>query len=225
MQSRALVPVLLSLLLVGCGSAPATPAQPHDHHPGTVHHSFADTERWAREFDAPDRDAWQKPDEVVALMGIAPGMHVVDLGAGTGYFVGRLSRAVGPQGKVIALDVEPKMVDYMKQRAARESLANVDARPVDPNGADLPPSDRVLIVDTWHHLGNRTAYAKKLFSSLRSGGAVIVVDFTEDSPKGPPPAHRLSAAVVERELAAGGFATELARESLPHQYVVIARKR
>ena len=106
------------------------------HHAGPPQHSFERAEDWARLFDHPSREAWQKPDEVVALVDLSPGMSVVDVGAGTGYFMTRLSRAVGPRGSVVATDIEPDMVRYMKERAAREKLANVQVvtAPVDDVG-------------------------------------------------------------------------------------------
>src|SRR5687767_10377089 len=77
----------------------------HGHH-GAHGHRFEKAEDWAPKFDDPARDEWQKPDLVVAALEIAPNMIVADIGAGTGYFEPRLSLAVEPTGRVIALDVE-----------------------------------------------------------------------------------------------------------------------
>src|SRR5262249_28911877 len=144
----------LALSLGACSAAPtAEPTHDAHHHHGPLVHRFESAEAWAKDLDDPARDAWQKPAEVIAALRIEPGMTVVDLGAGTGYFLPHLSRAVGPQGKVIALDIEADMVRYMKERAGREGLPNVEARQVSPSDPALPPGsvDRVLIVDTWHH--------------------------------------------------------------------------
>jgi predicted methyltransferase len=225
-------------LVVACGgsTAPAPtsgeharhePAdgQGHQHH-GEMPHRFERAEDWARYFDDPGREAWQKPDEVVALAELSPGMTVVDLGAGTGYFLSRLSRAVGPGGTVIATDIEPDMVRYMNERAAREQLANVRAiaAPADDVGVAAGSVDRVLIVDVWHHIADRERYAGRLAAALKPGGAVLVVDFTPDTRRGPPPEHRLAPDRVIAELKAGGLRAELATESLPDQYVVIGRR-
>ncbi|MFO7181738.1 MAG: methyltransferase domain-containing protein [Pseudomonadota bacterium] len=183
---------------------------------------FSEVERFARHFDSPERAAWQKPDEVVRLLDVTPGATVADIGAGTGYFLAPLSRAVGPNGRVLALDVEPNMVEYMRRRAQREAIANVDVRTVAPDDPGLAASsvDRVLIVNTWHHIGNRPHYAAKLAQALRPGGAVYVVDFTRESDIGPPVQHRLSPEQVLRELEGGGLKAEIVKESLPKQYVV-----
>ena len=194
--------------------------------PPAYEHRFEHAEQWAKEFDDPSRDSWQKPELVVAAMQIAPGMTVADIGAGTGYFEPHLSRAVGPNGRVLALDVEPDMVRYLIARAAREQLANVEARQVAPDDPGLPAAsvDRVLIVDTWHHIANRAAYASRLAAALKAGGEVIVVDFRRDAHRGPPPEHRIAPEEVARELSAGGLAVRVTDVGLPEQYVVVGTR-
>jgi predicted methyltransferase len=220
-------------LLVGCGGAaqpaeaPHDPTAHHDHdHAHGMHHHFTDAERWAKEFDAPDRAAWQKPDEVVQLLGAAAGDRVADIGAGTGYFAPYLARAVGASGTVLELDSESAMVDYLRARIAREQLAHVEAglvREDDPQLADKSVA-RILIVDTWHHIDHRDAYAAKLFNALACGGAVLIVDFTAESPIGPPREMRLAPATVVDELAKAGFAARVVDETLPHQYAVLGTR-
>jgi len=197
-----------------------------DHH-GSVHHRFERADEWVSLFEAPDRDAWQKPDEIVSLLKVEPGMTIVDLGAGTGYFLRRLSVAAGTTGRVLGLDVEPDMVRYMRERAVREGMGNVEARlvPYDDPALDDGSIDRVLIVDTWHHVAARPAYARRLARSLAPGGAVFVVDYTIESSRGPPRHLRLLPEAVARELREGGLAPEIATESLQEQYVVVGRSR
>lgn len=246
---RHCVLAVLSSVGLGCASgepAPAvsgtTPGVEHAHHheagppeaehahhhgQGPLVHRFDDAERWAKELDDPSRDAWQKPDEVVARIGVAPGMTVVDLGAGTGYFLPHLARAVGETGKVFALDVEPNLVAHMKARVARQGLANVEVRQVGFDDPELAPASvsRVLIVDTWHHIAHREAYAIKLAAALVSGGRVAVVDFTADATRGPPREHRLAPDQVIRELSSAGLASSVVDETLPDQYIVVAIRR
>jgi ubiquinone/menaquinone biosynthesis C-methylase UbiE len=192
----------------------------------TTHHSFADAERWSKVFDAEDRAEWQKPDEVVALMEITDGMTVVDLGAGTGYFLGRLSAAVGEGGKVLALDVEPNLIDFMTERGEREGWTHVEPRRIPYDDPQLPDAsvDRILVVDTWHHIAERPAYAAKLLKALKPGGGLFVVDLTRESPHGPPVEERLPPEQISKELAEGGFRVEVAEETLPYQFVVVGRR-
>lgn len=196
------------------------------HHDGPLVHRFQNAEQWAKEFDDPARDAWQRPAAVVAALEIAPGMTVADVGAGTGYFLPHLSRAVGPKGKVIGLDIETDMVSYMQKRIAREGLANAEARVVPLDDPKLAPGsmDRVLIVDTWHHIDHRPAYAAKLAAALAPGGAVFVVDFKRDAKRGPPPEHRIPPEQVMDELKKGGLIPEIVDVALPEQYVVLGKR-
>lgn len=220
--------------LASCASQP-TPHADHEHHhhhghhhAGPVGHRFEDADQWAQVFDDPARDAWQMPAHVVERMAITPGMTVVDLGAGTGYFESHLARAVGDTGRVLALDVEDSMVQHITARAAREGWRGVTARRIgfDDPGLDAASVDRVLVVDTWHHIAEREAYARRLATALRPGGAVYVVDFTQETDKGPPPEHRVTAQQVVSELTAGGLAAEVvADERLPDQYIVRATRR
>lgn len=227
----AIAALAATSLTAACGghAATATPTGAGGHHAGGHHadhadHGFGDAARWAEVFDDPARDAWQRPDEVVRLLGVGPGLTVADVGAGTGYFERRLSHQVGSAGRVLALDVEPAMVAYLEERGRREMWRGVEARLVPGDDPQLGEADvdRILIVDTWHHLPDRAAYGAKLARALRAGGQLAVVDFTPDAPMGPPPAMRLTAEQVAAELGAVGLEATIVDETLPHQYVVLA---
>jgi len=222
------------VFFLGCGGgpAPATPAS-HDHddhahhgdHHGGMPHSFDNAEMWAKVFDDPARDAWQQPDAVIAALELTPAMAVADIGAGTGYFTVRLAKQV-PQGQVIATDIEPDMVRYLKERATRDGLANVRAEltpPADPKLADAS-LDRILVVDVWHHLGDRVAYAKALARGLKPGGKIAIVDFKLDAKQGPPKQHRLAPEVIAADLTAAGLIATVSPTALPEQYIVIATR-
>lgn len=220
----------LLLVLAACGGAshPQTtpmPAHDHDHHDHashSMHHRFEHADEWTKQFDDPARDAWQQPDKVVAAMAILPGMSVADVGAGTGYFESRLSKAVGDNGKVLAVDIEPDMVRYMNERRVREKTFNVEARLGAADDPKLDAMDRILIVDTWHHIENREAYAKKLAAALKPGGIVFVVDFKQESEKGPPKHMRIPPAQIVAELQSAGLDAKEVDVGLPDQFVVSA---
>jgi SAM-dependent methyltransferase len=193
-----------------------------------MHKDFSDAKGFAKAFDDPARDAWQRPAEVIDLLHIEPGSVVADLGSGTGYFAGWLSRAVGPGGQVLALDVEPKMIEFVKQRAEQQGLANVVPRLVALDDPALAPGSvaRVLIVDTWHHIDDRARYASKLAQALAPGGEIWIVDFTPESDVGPPARYRVTAEQAVSELEAGGLKAEIVSgEQLPKQYVVRGSRR
>lgn len=198
-----------------------------DHKEHRHDHSFSDPEKWAERWNSPERDAWQKPQEVLRIMNIAEGMRAADIGTGTGYFVPHLSKAVGESGEVVALDISQEMVDYVARTARETGLDNVLAMKVFMGGPNLDDAstDRVLIVNTWHHISAREEYAKKLFAALKPGGTVAIVDYTMDYPSGPPKEIRLEPETVEAELKAGGFEASIVEETLPRQYVVVGTKR
>ncbi|MDX1383208.1 MAG: SAM-dependent methyltransferase, partial [Thermoanaerobaculia bacterium] len=116
---RATLPLVLAVLVAATAAsavaqepAAAEPPAAHDGHHRSegMHHDFSDVERFERMFEDPERVRWQQPEKLVAALEIAAGMTVADLGAGTGYFLPWLNAAVGPKGRVLALDVEPAMV-------------------------------------------------------------------------------------------------------------------
>lgn len=213
---------LLAWASAACGAPRDTaPAPAHDHgHHGT----FAGAEHWAQRFDDPARDAWQRPDEVLRALDLAPSMTVADVGAGTGYFAVRLARAV-PDGAVIATDLEPDMVRYLDERAAREQLPNLRAVRATPTDTGLAPGsvDAILVVHVWHHLADRVAYARQLAAALRPGGRLFIVDFDLVGERGPPRELRVSAEAIVAELAGAGFAAAVSPIELPDQYLVEAR--
>jgi cyclopropane fatty-acyl-phospholipid synthase-like methyltransferase len=214
----------LLVALFSCSSAKkdAHHHRHHEHH-GGMPHRFENAEAWAATFDDPARDAWQEPDRVIASLRLDKTMTVADIGAGTGYFAVRLAPVVAT---VIATDVEPDMVRYIRARAEREGHANIRAVATPPDDPQLAPGscDRILVVDVWHHLGDRRAYATKLAAALAPGGFVAIVDFKLDATRGPPPEHRLSPDAVIADLAAAGLDATVALE-LADQYVIHARAR
>lgn len=219
--------ILLTFVLVAsaaCRAEPATPDTQPTHTAG-AEHQLPEPEEYAHRLDDDSRKKWQKPEEVVALLDVPAGGTVVDLGAGTGYFLRDLSEAVGPNGRVLALDPDQGMVDRMHERVERDRLRNVrpDLIPTDDPSLTPRSVDRILIVNTWHHIEGRSRYAQMLEESLRPGGTVLIVDFTMESPIGPPDSMRLTIDTVRAELEAGGLRTEVLEESLPYQYAIAGR--
>lgn len=179
-------------------------------------------------FDDPERDKWQKPQELVAALDLRPGMQVADLGAGTGYFSRYLSAAVGRDGTVYAVDTEPNLVAHLRTRAEKEDTDNVVPVLASPNNPRLPPGglDLILIVDTYHHIDARRTYFRQLQRVLKPHGRVVVVDFRKRKlPVGPPPPHKLARAQVLSEMNAAGYDLIAAPPVLPYQYVLIFEPR
>jgi len=212
------VALVLFVLALAAGGAGAQ--TPHTHR-----HDFSGAEQWSKYFDDPERDRWQKPHEVIRALALPPDAVVADVGAGTGYFAVRLAHMT-PKGRVFAVDIEPDMVKYLAERARRENLRNLEAvlgRPDDPR---LPAKvDRVLVVDTYHHIDARSAYFGRLRGDLKPGGEVAIIDFTPESPLGPPPASRVPRQQVVFEMQRAGYALTAEHTFLPNQYFLVFRVR
>jgi len=193
----------------------------HGSSDGAFHRRFDDAAKWAKEFDNTERDAWQKPDEVVEALRLDGSSSVADIGAGTGYFAARIAKRI-PEGKVFAADVEPDMVRYLGERAKAEGVSNLKPVLAGADAANLPePVDLILIVDTYHHIGHRKAYFAKLKPSLRPNGRLVIIDFKVDSPNGPPVEHRIPPEKVAEELKDAGFTLAETQQFLPRQYFLV----
>jgi ubiquinone/menaquinone biosynthesis C-methylase UbiE len=208
--------VALSLSVSGF----ATAQSPHTHQ-----HSFSGAEQWAHVFDDPERDAWQKPHEVIQALELKPDAVIADLGSGTGYFSVRLANMV-TKGRVYGVDVEPDMVKYLAERAKREKLDNVVAIKGALDNPGLPEkADLVLLVDAYHHIDDRQRYFRNLRAFLKPGGRIVVIDFRMDSPDGPPKAARIAPRRVAEELEAAGYHLTKRHEFLPKQYFLVFEPR
>lgn len=156
--------------------------------------------------DDPGRDAWQRPDEVVAALEILPGQRIADVGCGTGYFTLRLLRAAGPGGHVLAVDVQQEMLDILRSRLDAEQTTRVTLR---RNAPDRPLQatdavDLVLCANTLYEVDEADAarFVQSMADGLVPGGRLAVLEWLPERTRlGPPLAIRLSPARI-RELAA-----------------------
>ena len=220
-------PCLLAIALAGCAGATPPAQTAHDGAPPPTagEHRFAHAEEWAKKFDDPARNAWQQPDVVIAALELAPAMTVADVGAGTGYFSVRLARAL-PRGEVIATDLEPDMLRYLGERAAREHLSNIRTVLAGADDPHLPAGsvDRVLVSDVWHHIADRARYARGLAAALRPGGRIAIVDFRADATHVPPHHPHVTPEAAIADLRAAGLDASLSPTKLPDQYIVIGTR-
>ena len=192
----------------------------------TVRHRFEDAELWASRFEDPERDAWQQPERVVELLGLAPDARVADVGAATGYFPVRFARAV-PRGVVYGVDVEPTLVNYLNVRARREGLTNLVSLVCAYDDPRLPePVDLVFVCNTYHHIDDRVAYFTRVRQrDLRPGGRLAIVDYVKgDLPVGPRDDHKLAPERVVEELERAGY-RKVEQHGLPYQYLLVFTPR
>ncbi|MCC7079198.1 MAG: class I SAM-dependent methyltransferase [Burkholderiales bacterium] len=187
----------------------------------THQHRFDDARQWAQVFDDPARDTWQKPHEVIRALALKPDAVIADVGAGTGYFSVRFAHAV-PKGRVYAVDIEPAMVKHLAERAQRSGLKNVVAVQASADSPKLPQKvDLVVLVDVYHHIGDRTRYLRGLRDSLQPGGRVAIIDLRIDSPFGPPRSARIAPDRVRAEFERAGYVLVQEHDFLAHQYFLV----
>jgi len=212
----ALAAALVFSAIAGLLSGPAAAQTPQTHQ-----HSFGDAEQWAKVFDDPERDAWQKPHDVIQALALKPDAIVADIGAGTGYFSVRFAHML-PKGRVYGVDTEPGMVKHLSDRAKREGLKNITAVQAKPGDPRLPEkADVVILVDVYHHVENREQYFRQLQKSLRPGGRLAIIDFRMDSPEGPPKSARIEPDRVKAEMKRAGYALAQEHAFLPNQYFLV----
>jgi len=187
---------------------------------------FEDVASYITFLERLDRSAWQRPDEVVAALGLTGAETVFDLGAGSGYFSFRFAKAL-PSGRVIAADTEAEMVRHIHHKAMTESVRNIEARLIQPEDPTIPgDADIVFICDVLHHVPDRLAWLGKIVSAMRSGTRLVLIEFKEgDLPEGPPESVKIPREqLIELVTKAGLVLSSERADLLPYQTFLVFRK-
>ncbi len=156
-------------------------------------------------FEYPDRDKRLQIDRVMTLLHIEPGRNVADLGAGSGWFTVRAARRVAPGGTIYAEDINPEAIKYIKDRAGKEKLPNIQTILGTPDDPKLPPDsvDAVLMLKVYHEVAHPGALLAALKPALRPGARIGIIDRNGNGAD-----HGLDRAIVEKEMAQAGFRVE-----------------
>ena len=174
-------------------------------------------------YAGPGRDGWQQPERVVEALELSPGARVADLGAGGGYFTFRLANAVGPDGVVFAIDVDPEMLTYLEERVAEDQIDNVKVVEATYDDARIPEggADLVFTVNTYHHISDRQAYFQKLAGSLRPGGRVAIVELNDESWFRRWFGHNTPPDVIQSEMESAGYRLAAEHDFLDRQSFLV----
>lgn len=190
-----------------------------------------DVQEYVGLFEGESREIAVHSREVVAAIGLAAATDVADVGAGTGLFLAPLSQAVGAEGRVVALDIAPKFIEYMKERVAFDALANVAVRlcAADSIGLEADSIDVAFVCDTYHHFEFPVSTLASIRSALRPAGRLVIVDFERipgTSREWVLEHVRATKEVVKSEIEAAGFVLEAEPkvEGLLENYVLIFRR-
>jgi ubiquinone/menaquinone biosynthesis C-methylase UbiE len=178
--------------------------------------------------EGPDRELYQKPDQVMDVVGVADGSIVAEVGAGGGWFTVRLARRVGPQGLVYAEDIQEQMIDLIERRMQRESLGNVRTVLGKLDDPRLPDEalDAVLIVESYYEFEKPIDMLRHVKDSLKPNGRVAIVDYRKDGEgPGPPLEDRVDESVVIAKAEAAGLRLVSRETFLPYQYMLVFGRR
>ena len=177
--------------------------------------------------DRSERDLEENPDRAVDVLKIEKGATVADVGAGSGYMTVKLSKKVGPQGKVYATDIQQGMLDLLNKRLAKSKITNVTTVLGTQDDPRLPPDalDLVIMVDVYHELSQPQVMLGKIRASLKSGGRLVLLEYRKEDPDVPiRPEHKMSVADAKLEVEAEGFKLTKTNEDLPRQHILIFTK-
>jgi len=221
MKTKLIVILVLGLLIVNC----KLNAQEKEHNKSNAHMNKSKFDNLAERFENPEREKWQKPDLVIEKLGDISDKIIGDIGSGTGYFSFRLAEKAK---KVIAIDVDERFLDFIKEKKKKNNISNVIPRLVEYDDPKLADNelDIIITVNTYHHINNRVEYFKKCKKGLTENGILLIVDFKKGETNfGPPLSHKISRKKVIEELENAGYKDiSVDTETLEHQYMIIAKK-
>lgn len=224
-------PTLMALAIVLLAGSPiqrlaAQQDTPEDRPGGSIQRRIAPPMSYvyADWLTRPEREREEQPDRVIDALRIPRGATVVDLGAGVGYFTWRLAKRVGPQGKVIAVDIQPEMLEMLEENLSKRGISNVEVVLGTESDPRLPGgvAELALLVDVYHELADPIETMGHVRRALKPGGRLVVVEYRKEEPWIPiHPLHKMTVAEVRQEIEPTGFEFVELLEFLPSQHIIV----
>ncbi|MBK1833890.1 class I SAM-dependent methyltransferase [Roseibacillus ishigakijimensis] len=174
-----------------------------------------------------NREEEEAPSEAIDSLGIEPDHVIADIGAGSGYYTFRLAPLV-PEGRVIAVDIQPEMIDFLTHRAQGSGVRNVQPHLSTIDSLELPPAsvDVALMVDVYHEFSHPVEMLASIYRTLRPGGRIFLLEYRAEDENVPiKPLHKMSEEQAIRELSAAGFHHQKTLRHLPWQHLMIFEKK
>ena len=174
-----------------------------------------------------DREEFEQPEKVVDALKFQKGMIVADIGAGVGYFSLRIAKRVGPEGKVLAVDIQPEMLNLLKKNQEREGLTNVEPILGTVTDPHLPQDmiDLALLVDVYHECQYPEEIITQIRNSLKKNGRLVLIEYRGEDPAVPiKPEHKMTVKQVLAEIEPMGFQLKERLEFLPWQHILVFMK-
>jgi len=177
--------------------------------------------------ERPEREDEEAPAKLVDALELKPGMVVADVGVGTGYFAFRMAPKVGPEGKVLGVDIQPEMLALLKAKAEKLGMKNVEGVLGEEKDPKLPEGgvDLVLMVDVYHEFAHPYEMMSAIRKSLKPGGRVALVEYRKEDPRVPiKEVHKMSEAQAKKEMAAAGLRWVKTFDGLPRQHLILCER-
>ena len=173
-----------------------------------------------------DREKEEAPSKAIALLELAPDAVLADIGAGSGYYSFRIARKL-PRGKVVAVDIQPEMLDFLKTESAKLGVTNVQPHLGAIDDVKLPPAsiDAALMVDAYHEFDHPVEMLASLRSALKPKGRIYLLEYRAEDDNVPiKPHHKMTEAQARKEFEAAGFRFVVNKPDLPWQHLMIFEK-
>jgi SAM-dependent methyltransferase len=173
-----------------------------------------------------DREKEEAPTKAISLLNLAPNAVIADIGAGSGYYSFMISPLI-PEGKVIAVDIQQEMLDYLSKEAIARKITNVKPHLGTIESIQLPANtlDAVLLVDAYHEFSHPAEMLKSIHSALKPGGKIYLLEYRAEDPNVPiKQLHKMSAAQATKEFEAFGFSFVENKPDLPWQHFLVFKK-
>jgi ubiquinone/menaquinone biosynthesis C-methylase UbiE len=177
--------------------------------------------------DRPEREQEEKPSLLVESLKIQPGLTVADVGAGTGYVTFKLAEKVGLKGKVLAVDIQPEMLEIIKKRSVAKKMPQVEPVLGEETDPKLPESsvDMILMVDVYHEFLDPFEMTVAMVKALKPGGRLVFVEYRLEDPDVPIKlVHKMSEAQVIKEMKPHPLRWVGTIGTLPRQHIIVFEK-
>lgn len=177
--------------------------------------------------ERPERESEENVEGALDAIALKPGMTVAEVGAGTGYVSLRMAKRVGPSGKVYANDLQPRMLEVLRQNAARVGIRNVETILGGEADTKLPAGqvDLIILVDVYHEFSQPQKMLQSIRAALKPNGRLVQLEYRKEDPAVPILfEHKMSVAEARTEVEAEGFKLAQTVESLPRQHILIYTK-
>lgn len=171
----------------------------------------------------PQREQEEASALLLRKLGLKRGQTACDVGAGNGYHSLQMATAVGPNGKVLATDIQPAMLALLRQRARTAGITNIETLDSTPTDAALPAGacDVILLVDVYHEFSDPEAMLRGLRAALKPKGRIALVEYRAEDPAVPiKPLHKMTVEQCDREYVANGFVRVGRFDGLPWQHLL-----